>query len=294
MTFQGNCPWNTCKEGPHQIIKVARARLGISHVRSYQTEHMKYLPILLALVLLVPLFLKISPGTIPVYNKKEAFDPTMAHLNSVKSLTRFTDSTANSNQIKIGSLGYGVLAASIIKKRFYHGFSYYTLQKNWLAVTAQCIFGRGLAAPVDPDEILKYPYAGCSQQAIVLMALMKNKNIPYRSVGFPHHYATELCFTHDWYYFDPNMEPEIRENDRRQGSWKSSSDSLKKYYHGNNSYLDWAFGNDVPAVFGNPNADPAPHAAIFQTVTKYLSIFLWVLPLCFIRYNFNRASPRRK
>src|ERR1019366_2305165 len=135
---------------------------------------MKYIPILLALVLLVPIFLKIAPGTIPVYNKKEAFDPMMAHLNSVKALTCYTDSSANSNHINIGSLGYGVLAAAIIKMRFYHGFSYYTMQKNWLAVTAQWLFGRGLAAPVDPDDILKYPYAGCSQQAIVLMALMKN------------------------------------------------------------------------------------------------------------------------
>ena len=246
---------------------------------------MKFLPLLLALLLFLPLLFNIPPEKNPIYNKKEIFDPSLSKINSIQKLINYSDSSANINHIKISSLEYGVLVGSILRKRFYRGFSYYTLQENWLAVTAQIFFGRGLAAPVDPDEILKFPYAGCSQQAIVMMSVMKEKHVPFRSVGFPHHYATELCFKNNWYFFDSNMEPKIKEKESKQANWKGSADYLKKYYRGNHSYLNWAFGKSVPIVFGIPNADPAPHASIFQGITKYLSKILWILPLLFFAYQ---------
>lgn len=248
---------------------------------------MKFLTILLAILLFFPLLFNFSPCKEPVYNNKESFDPSLSRLNSIQSLIDYSDSSANSDQIKIGSLGYGVLVAVIIRKRFYHGFSYYTLQKNWIAVAAQYFFGRGLASPVNPDEILKFPYAACSQQAIVLMAVMKQKNVSYRSVGFPHHYATELRFKNDWYYFDPDMEPRIKTNDRKEDKWKSSANYLKKYYPGDYTYLNWAFGNSVPVIFGIPNANPAPRASVFQAITKFLSKILWIFPLLIFVYLYK-------
>ena len=155
---------------------------------------MKFLSLLLAAATFFAAPFQYFPGKKPAYNNKELFEPSLSSINSVQKLITYSDSIANINHIKTGSLGYGVLVASVLRKRFYHGFSYYTFQQNWLAVTAQYFLGRGLAAPVDPDEILKFPYAGCSQQAIVMMAVMKEKKVPFRSVGFPHHYATELSF----------------------------------------------------------------------------------------------------
>ena len=178
---------------------------------------MRLLPFLLALLLFLPLLFNISLEKKPVYNKKEIFDPSLSNINSVKKLISYSDSIANVNHIKPASLGYGVLVGSILRKRFYHGFSSYTLRQNWLAVITQLFLGRGLAAPVDADEILKYPYAGCSQQAIVMMTVMKEKKVPFRSVGFPHHYATELCFKNNWYFFDSNMEPKIKAKERKKG-----------------------------------------------------------------------------
>jgi len=251
---------------------------------------MKILTPLLALLLFLPLLFNISLEKKPVYNKKELFDPSLSSINSVQRLIDYSDSIATVNHIKSGSLGYGVLVASVLRKRFYHGFSSYTLQQNWLAVAAQLLLGRGLAAPVNPDEILKYPYAGCSQQAIVMMAVMKEKKVPFRSVGFPHHYATELCFKNNWYFFDSNMEPKINEKERKEKYWKGSADSLKKFYSGDHQYLNWTFGNSFPVIFGKPNADPAPHAYLFQDITKYLSQFLWIIPLFFFVYRY-KANP---
>ncbi|MGZ4091107.1 MAG: hypothetical protein ACXVNO_10340 [Bacteroidia bacterium] len=255
---------------------------------------MKLLSLLLALLLFLPLLFNISPWEKPVYNNKEIFDPSLSKINSITKLIGYSDSAANINHIKIGSLGYGVLVGSIIRKRFYHGFSYYPLQKNWLAVTAQFIFGRGLASPVNPDEILKYPYAGCSQQAIVMMSVMKEKKVPFRSVGFPHHYATELYFKKNWYFFDSDKEPKIRKEERKQAYWKGSADSLKKFYREDYQTLNWTFGNSVPVIFGIPNADPAPHASIFQTITKYLSKILWIFPLLFLVYQYKGKYLFRK
>ena len=251
---------------------------------------MKCLFFLLAVILFLPVFFNISPVKQPAYNNKESFDPSLTKINSIEKLTAYSDSAADKNHIQIGSLGYGVLVSSILRKRFYHGFSYYTLQKNWIAVTAQLLFGRDLAAPVNADDILKYPYAGCSQQAIVLMKVMKLKNVPYRSVGFPHHYATELNFKNNWYFFDPNMEPEIKVNEREEDKWNSSADILKKYYTGDYEYLDWAFGKSAPIIFGKPNADPAPNASFFQTITGVLSKILWAFPLFFVFYPFKGST----
>ena len=246
---------------------------------------MKFLFVLLIPILAFPLFLNISPGEVPIYDKKETFDPSLSRLNSTQKIIDFADSSANINHVKEGSLGYGVLVASIIRKRFYHGFSRYSLQSNWLAYIAQYFWGRRLAAPVNPDDILKFPYAGCSQQAIVLMTIMKKKNIPYRSIGFPHHYATELCFSRNSCFFDPNMEPDIKADDRIEKRWRGSGDFLKKYYHLNHNLLNWTFGNSVPPVFGKINGVPAPRADIFQSVTKYLSKILWIFPFLIVVYQ---------
>lgn len=103
----------------------------------------------------------------------EIFDPSLSKINSINKLIAYSDSSANTNHIKISTLEYGLLVGSILRKRFYHGFSYYTLQKNWLAVGAQAILGRGLASPVDPDEILKFPYEAAINTSTGLLETLR-------------------------------------------------------------------------------------------------------------------------
>jgi hypothetical protein len=251
----------------------------------------KLIAILLVATFSIPIFLDYSPEKAPVFTHTEQFDPSYSRLNSVRKLEVYADSVAAVRRIKPDSLAYGILVANILRKRFYHGFSAYSCKENWLASLAQYCFGHNLAYPVIPDDILKFPYAGCSQQAIVLMKVMRDKNIPYRSVGFPHHYATELFFGHDWYFFDPDMEPIIKPNERMETSWKESGDSIKKYYSRFGSKkINWAFGNSLPAIIGHVNADPAPHAEIFQVTTKYLSKLLWIFPFLFIVFYKQKQN----
>lgn len=243
---------------------------------------MKLVTLSLATLLLLPLFFNVTLEKKPDFNQRELFDPSLSIINSVQRLIDYADSVANKRQLKTGTLQYAELVSSIIRRRFYHGFSNYTLKQNWIAATAQYFFGRGLASPVNPDEILQYPYAGCSQQAIVLMEAMKRKSVSYRYVGFPHHYATELFFNRSWYFFDPDMEPSIPESARIETNWKASTDSLKKYYTSEDSkFLDWGFGKSLKVKAGDTNAAPAPRAYFFQLVTKYLSRILWLFPVIF-------------
>lgn len=244
---------------------------------------MKLLLIIISVLLLLPNFFNIQLEKKPQYDKKELFNPGLSYINSTQKLIDVSDSLAVKSNIEQGSLKYAIMVAQILRNRFYHGFSTYPLNQNWIAAVGENVFGYGLASIVKPDDILKYSYGGCSQQSIVLMEVMRRKNIAYRSVGFPHHFATELKFDKGWYFFDPNMEPNISDSERLESNWNCCPDNLKKYYDTSRFHdLDWKFGTAHQIVLGKTNADNAPHATIFHTATKYLSKTLWLFPLIIV------------
>ena len=255
---------------------------------------MKLLLIAISALLLLPNFFNVHLEEKPKYDHKELYNPGLAYINSTEKLIQVSDSIANRNNIPQNSFEYAVMVAQILRNRFYHGFSKFPLNRNWIAAVGEHIFGYGLACIVEPDDILKYSFGGCSQQSIVLMEVMKRKNVPYRFVGFPHHYATELRFNNNWYFFDPNMEPKIPDTDRLESKWKCCAGNLKKYYDTTRfKNLDWILGTDN-VTFGIVNAAPAPHAELFQTTTKYLSKTLWLFPLIIVFSRLKKVSNRSK
>lgn len=251
---------------------------------------MKLLLIAISALLLLPNFFNINLAETPQYDQKEQFDPGLAYINSTEKLINVSDSIALRNNIPQNSLAYAITVSQILRNRFYHGFSRYPLNQNWIAAVGERFLGYGLASIVNADDILKYSFGGCSQQAIVLAEVMKRKNIPYRSVGFPHHYATELQFDNNWYFFDPNMEPSIPDSARLESNWKCCIDNLKKFYDTTRyKNLDWILGNNH-VTFGNINAAPAPNAKIFHATTKYLSKTLWLFPLIIVFYRQRKKN----
>src|SRR5258706_13954222 len=86
------------------------------------------------------------------------------------------------------SLNYYNLIAETIRKRFYHGYSYYNMADNPIAFLAGKFSGN-LSAIVIPDDIMKHPMAACSQQAIVLTEIFKRTGVNFRKVTFDHHYT---------------------------------------------------------------------------------------------------------
>jgi hypothetical protein len=256
---------------------------------------MKLLLIAISLLLLVPNFFNTQLAKNPLYDQKEQFDPGLAYINSTEKLIAAADSIATKKNISNNTLAYAITVSNILRKRFYHGFSHYPVNENWIAAASDHVFGYGLSCIVKPDDILKYGFGGCSQQSIVLMEVMKRKNISYRFVGFPHHYATELKFSNNWYFFDPNMEPNIPDSDRLESKWKCCADNLKKYYDTTRfKNLDSTFGKNQKVLFGKENAPPAPNAKLFHTSTNYLSKTLWLFPLAIVFYRRKKTSNRSK
>ena len=250
-------------------------------------------PVLIALsaVLMLPNFFDIDIIETLEYDHKEQFDPSLSYLNSVDKLENYIDSNETAKGLKPGSVDYVVTIANVIKYRFYHGFSHLTLKENWIAALSEKVAGFGLACKVNTNDIMKHENAACSQQAMVMMDILKRKKISYRSVGFPHHFALEVLISDKWYYFDPNMEPNISNEDRLEENWKCCADNLKKYYDTSRfNDLDWKFGINTKVKQGTVNQRFAQNVKIFQSSTAFISKILWCFPMLLLFYRWNKSN----
>ena len=225
------------------------------------------------------------------YDNKEQFDPGLSYINSIDKLEQHIDSTLKADSVPDHSVEYVVKITSAIRNRFYHGFSHFTLQENWIAAISERVMGYGLASKVKPEDIMQHEYAACSQQAMVMMEILKRKKLSYRSVGFPHHFALEVLIGGGWYYFDPNMEPNIGTAERLESFWGARADSLKKYYDTTRfKDLDWKFGKNLEVTHGSVNQKFAENAKTFQSVTSILSKIIWCFPLLLLFYKKRKPK----
>ena len=214
----------------------------------------------------------------------EEFNPDLAKsLRSVDLLQAYCDSIRPTRQIQPGSLAHADLMARVLRKRFFHGSSHYSLAQNWVAAVSGKMFWDHLSAIVLPDDILQYPFAACSQQEIVLMELFARNQIPYRKVLFNHHFALEAKFDSAWYFFDVNLEPAFR-NERR-----TSLDSIIQQNQLVDIYKDRLDVAKIDSILGAPqygliNEFPAPRAKLFHRATYLLSKWGWLI--CFVAAVF--------
>ena len=255
---------------------------------------LKPLLISLAVIFAIPNFIDTDINEHFYYNNKERYHPALASINSIDKLEQYIDGAAASKGIDPGSTEYCLLVSYIISCRFYHGFSHWKLNENWIAAVGEKVTGIGLSCKVQPEEIMLHPEAACSQQALVMMEILKRKKIDYRKVGFPHHYALEVSKNGHWYFFDPNMEPNMNLKERLHENWKQSNDSLKKYYDSNkHPALSYQFGNGKIAELGPVNEIPAQRLALFQSVTGFLSKVLWCFPLILLIIKSRSVNPQQ-
>jgi hypothetical protein len=247
---------------------------------------MKALLIILSAVLFLPNIINKDINSFPAYNKIEDFNPQLAYINSSEKLEQYIDSSANTMGIAVGSFEYVQLAETLVKQRFYHGFSHFSLSENWIASISGRLFKEDFACKVKPEDIMLHQNAACSQQSIVMMALLRKKNLDYRKVGFPHHYAMEVMVDKNWFFFDPDMEPVITKEQRIESNWKLKPDLLKQYYDPKRySDLDYKFGIGQTVTTGAVNEVPAGNVKKFHTLTYLLSKILWCLPLLLLYFR---------
>ncbi|MBL7731758.1 MAG: hypothetical protein JNM88_11320 [Chitinophagaceae bacterium] len=226
----------------------------------------------------------------PVYNGTEVFDPSLQRLNSIKKLEDYCDSLYSvqsmNSQFKSDEGNYPVLVDSVMRQRFYHGYSRYRFSENYMALLLEPLTGKEAAAIVIPDDMLKYPYAACSQQSILMMELLKRKGYSTRKVGFLDkqyggHFCFEVLYNGSWHFFDTNQEPDmnvLNVNNRPGIAFLSKNKEVLRaaYPHLEPERLDAIFGN---YFFGKPDTFEAPRARIYQQVTKILSYCGWFFAL---------------
>jgi hypothetical protein len=239
-----------------------------------------WLLILATVALLLPNFFSVTLQSAPGYNGKEKFETHMQPLQTVAAIEDFTDTMAKKAGVQVNSFAYLAMLEGAISSRFYHGFSHYKLSENWIAAVAGKCLKEDYACKVNVAHIMQEANAACSQQALVMMEILRHKKINYRSIGFPHHYALEAQVDKEWYFFDANMEPRITAKQRSLQYWQHQSDRLKPFYSASRfPDLDFKFGIAQTATTGIVNEVPAQRAYLFHMATGILSKILWLLPL---------------
>lgn len=200
----------------------------------------------------------------------EAFDQSLGRLNTIDLLNDYIDSCAVVQKVPAYSEQEVFLVNNVIERKFYHGYSHYSFQENILANFAGQYIWDHLSAIVIPDDLVKHPMAACSQQAIVMMEVLKQRGYKVRKLGLTGHYILEVYYNNAWHIFDPNKEPKY------QGI---PHDSLNAFL--NNGYISESYSKslspeDVKKIFtnihvGKVNSVPAKNARIFHLVTKFIS-----------------------
>lgn len=227
----------------------------------------------------------------PVYNGKEEFDPSLQRLSSVSKLEAYCDSlfavvSLSDSNVRFEH-DYPAFASSIVRKKFYHGYSKYSYTNNYMALVLEPLTGKNASAIVVPDDIMKYPYAACSQQSIIMMELMKRKGFTTRKVGFDGgekfggHFSFEVYYDNSWHFFDPDQEPDrkiLAAYNRPGIEFLAKNESILLA-----AYSKWDSAK-VREVFksyslGTPNRFEAPNAFIYQRVTQFLSYTMWLFLL---------------
>jgi len=243
------------------------------------------------------------------YQYNEAFDPSLARLDNLTRLTDYCDSLLSvkkglSNNNINAEKELPLIASEVVRNRFYHGLSSFGFGNNYLAYVANPFYLKMfLNSPVKTNDILKFPAAICSQQAMVLMALLQKKGYPVRKVGFTRqfasgHFCLEAFYANSWHYFDTDLEPDttiLNAYDRPGIKFLvENPEILKKVYIKEDPVK---IATLFPSYFyGKVNEPLATKAAIYGSITKFLSYTIWILFLLafsWARRKYLRLSNNR-
>lgn len=172
-------------------------------------------------------------------------------------------------------------ASTLVRKRFFHGFSEFRPCDDWLAYLAGFVW-RDLRQPVLPDHALQYRRGSCNQQSMVFQAIVARFGIDYASVGFPPmhgpasgHFVAAAKIDGTWQIFDANREIPVNAV-VPVSEVIAGGKILEDIYpeHG----AAWRQAARAGQVwFGKINANPAPQASLLHRMTDFMSAYGWAV-----------------
>jgi hypothetical protein len=208
----------------------------------------------------------------------EQYDPRLAYLTSVDRATRWIDSTATVRGIRPATRDYVDLTDSLVRLRFVHGYSHYRPSDDYISYLLGRVVWSDLSAIVEPDDILKFNHAACSQQAIVFMAILQRKGYRTRKVGLKGHFCTGVFYDGQWHFYDSNKEPTFSKVRPIPSSLELVADKNLAYQ----AYRGILTKSEVDAMFSHvtleeSNALPGHRVRVLHSITHFLSHFGWAV-----------------
>ncbi len=255
----------------------------MSLFKSYKIRLLIYS--VLIIISVTPIIFSTVSNLNNTYGNKELFNIELSRFKSVEDVTAHIDGiySVTHSSPEIDTLAYVKATSDIVKKRFYHGLSEYSIKDNWIAVLFGKLLWNHLSAIVEPDDILNYSEGLCSQQTIVFLEILKRKGIKTRWIGLgykegPGHFLAEVHYQGKWHLYDVNLEPKWERVTNHHESityYKQYPDTLYLAYEGilSRSLFDKIMEK---VQYGEVNEFPAKKMLLFHSVTK---IITYIIPL---------------
>lgn len=214
----------------------------------------------------------------------EEFDPDLRDLDSVDAIMLWLD-RAHPNASPLQKLD---AADALLRRRFFHSFSYYRFDQNWVAASLRPIWD-DLASPVRPDDILRFRRAACSQQSIVFLEIARRLGFDYAAVAAPGHFMAAVEIDGSWWVYDANQEVKAR---RYPFAWLKTADlRIADIYRPHVAKLLLDGARDGRNSLVSVNQFSAPQAALLHAVAEWLSRFGWLAVLGFWAMLKLAAAP---
>ncbi len=236
------------------------------------------------------------PGEPVPVPASETFDPGLTYLTSLDRVTHWLDSTAAVRGIKPASRQYVDLADTLVRLRFVHSYSHYRPSDDVISYLLGRLVWSDLSAIVDPDDILKLNQAACSQQAIVFMAMLRQKGYRTRTVRLKGHFCTGVFYEGQWHFYDPNKEPRFSKDRPVPNSLELMADKNLAYQ----AYRGIMSKSQVDVMFSEVTLDesaalPGHRVRILHKITYFMSRFGWAVMalgylLSFVAERFLRVK----
>lgn len=215
----------------------------------------------------------------PLPEISDQFHPELSAINSVDEAVHYVRvilGTGPHSERQIAEA-----AATLVRKRFFHGFAEFRPCDDWLAYLAGYVWD-DLRQPVLPDHVLMFRRGACNQQSMVFQAIVARFGLDYASVGFPAmhgpdsgHFAAAVRIGGEWQLFDADKEIPVAAV-VPVTEVLAGGQILDELYpeHG----PGWReAGRQGRIWFRGINEYPAPRAALLHRVTDFMSAYGWAV-----------------
>lgn len=225
----------------------------------------------------------------------EKFDEDLTRINSPEKLDSLTKGKFES--LKYDTAKTLLFIDDFMRNRFYHSYSELTIKDNWIAFLSGKYVWSHFLNPVVPEDILKHPMAGCSQQGILFQDQLNRLKIPCGSIQFypleyqtSGHYAVTAYYDNSWHFFDSNLEPIVVD------STMPSIESIieRKLYPQmytrkiHDDFKEYFVNRNYKRVMEKPFS--RGEMFYFQSITKILSNWGWLILLTlYLIFRFRKT-----